>query len=149
MQRQLLQQEQQPTGQRCAGYLYILQHTPVYTLGTTLGDAELPLRPEFIDTALQFDVHRSDRAGEATFHGPGQVVFYPIIDLNYFDKDINWYLRSLEGVIVEALKSFGISAGRIPGLTGVWVGNSKVAAMGIKLRRWITLRKIVLNYAKD
>lgn len=104
-----------------AGYLYILQHSPVYTLGTSLSGEGLPLRQvpssSSSEPPLPFDVHRSDRAGEATFHGPGQIVFYPILDLHYFNRDINLYLRGLEEVIIQSVATFGIEAGRVPGLT--------------------------------
>lgn len=131
------------------GYLYALQHTPVYTLGSSLAGGVLPLRPNRVSTDLQFDVHHSDRAGEATFHGPGQIVFYPILDLNYFNKDINWYLRSLEQVIIDSCATHGIATNRIQGLTGVWAGDAKIAAMGIKLRRWTTLHGFSVNVCSD
>lgn len=131
------------------GYLYTVQHPPVYTLGTTLREADLPLRPGYLNDELVFDIHRSDRAGEATFHGPGQVVFYPILDLNYLNKDIHWYLRSLEAVIIDSMLECNIRGERVPGFTGVWVRNSKVAAMGIKLTRWVTLHGFSVNVNVD
>lgn len=152
-QLQLMLQEEQMSSQgernSLCGYLYTVQHPPVYTLGTSLNKADLPRRPDVFDKELVFDIHRSDRAGEATFHGPGQLVFYPILDLNYFNKDIHWYLRSLEAVIIDSLLECNIIGGRIPGLTGVWVGNSKVAAMGIKLTRWVTLHGFSVNVNVD
>ena len=150
--QRLLQEQQialQGGGASQCGYLYSVQHPPVYTLGTGLRETDLPLRSEHLNEQLVFDTHRIDRAGEATFHGPGQLVFYPILDLHYFNRDIHWYLRSLETVIIDSLKEFNIQGGRIQGFTGVWVGNSKVAAMGIKLTRWVTLHGFSVNVHVD
>ena len=98
---------------------------------------------------LEYEVFNVDRAGQATYHGPGQLIAYPILDLNYFSKDIHLYLRNLESTIIDTLAEFGIQGARIDGLTGVWVGDHKVAAIGVKLRRWVTLHGLSLNVAPD
>jgi len=101
-------------------------------------------------SALTYELFHVERAGEATYHGPGQLVIYPILDLSYFDKDINKYLRGLEQVVIDSLAEIGVpSAGRIEGLTGVWVGDEKLAAIGIKLRRWVTMHGVSVNVCPD
>jgi lipoate-protein ligase B len=103
--------------------------------------AELERRGvEFVET---------DRGGDITFHGPGQIVGYAIVDLADRDKDLHRYLRDLEGVLIRALADFGILAGRVSGLTGVWVGDAKVAAIGIRVSRWITHHGFALNVETD
>ncbi|XP_058069174.1 octanoyltransferase LIP2p, chloroplastic-like [Magnolia sinica] len=126
--------------------LIILQHLPVYTLGT--GSLEEYLNFE-IENA-PFDVYRTERGGEVTYHGPGQIVVYPIINLRHHKMDLHWYLRSLEELVIRVLSStFSIQASRLEGLTGVWVGNQKVAAIGIRVSRWITYHGLALNVNTD
>jgi len=123
--------------------LILLEHTPVYTLGqgSTL---------DFVKFAPgTFELHRTERGGEVTYHGPGQLVGYPILDLRYYRQDLHWYLRQLEEVIIQALAPLGIPAQRVPGLTGVWVGDTKVAALGIKVSRWVSLHGFALNVTTD
>ncbi|KAF3600608.1 hypothetical protein F2Q69_00033110 [Brassica cretica] len=97
-----------------------------------------------------FDVYRTERGGEVTYHGPGQLVMYPIINLRNHEMDLHWYLRTLEEVVIRVLSSaFSIKASRIDGLTGVWVGNQKVAAIGIRVSKWITYHGLALNVATD
>ena len=108
--------------------LVLLEHPPVYTLGKNAGDKNL------ID-ARDADVIQSDRGGDITWHGPGQIVGYPIINLEDHKKSVSWYMRNLEEVIIQTVARFGIESDRISGLTGVWVGNQKVAAMGVRLSR--------------
>ncbi|XBI78768.1 hypothetical protein VPH35_088402 [Triticum aestivum] len=126
--------------------LIALQHPPVYTLGN--GNDEKYLNFNIEDSPIE--IHRIDRAGQVTYHGPGQLVLYPIINLRYQKKDLVWYQRSLEGVIIRALQSaFSIKASRIEGLTGVWVGEQKVAAIGIMCARWIVYHGLALNVTTD
>jgi lipoyl(octanoyl) transferase len=144
--------QRERAGRRAAGAipdtLLLLSHPPVVTLGTggsidhLLGSAaELERRGvEFVET---------DRGGDITFHGPGQIVGYAIVDLADRDKDLHRYLRDLEGVLIRALADFGILAGRVSGLTGVWVGDAKVAAIGIRVSRWITHHGFALNVETD
>ncbi|XP_028783167.1 octanoyltransferase LIP2p, chloroplastic [Neltuma alba] len=130
----------------CTDTIIVLQHPPVYTLGT--GSSEDNLNFDF-DNA-PFDIYRTERGGEVTYHGPGQLVMYPIINLRKHNKDLHWYLRSLEEVIIRVLSStFSIKASRIEGLTGVWVGSRKVAAVGIRVSQWITYHGIALNVTTD
>src|SRR5205085_2807055 len=83
-------------------------------------------------------VHETARGGDVTFHGPGQLVGYPIFDLEPRGRDVHWFLRSMEAALIRALTGFGIAAGPIPKLTGVWVGNNKIAAIGVAVKRWVT-----------
>ncbi|KAL4180418.1 hypothetical protein AMTRI_Chr13g91980 [Amborella trichopoda] len=124
----------------------ILQHPPVYTLGTSSSE-------KFLNFDIQdppYDVYRTERGGEVTYHGPGQLVIYPIINLRYHKMDLHWYLRSLEEVVIRVLAScFFINASRIEGLTGVWVGDQKIAAIGIRVSKWITYHGLALNVIND
>ena len=128
--------------------LLLLEHPPVITLGRAghpahlLGsEAELARRGvSFVET---------DRGGDITFHGPGQIVGYAIVDLGPRGRDLHRYLRDLESVLIHALAEFGIVAGRVDGLTGVWVGDAKVAAIGIRVSRWITHHGFALNVDTD
>jgi len=155
--------------QECVGTLIILQHTPVFTFGTATEDqntGSLKTTPsqtattatntnnklEEEDDGLEYEVVTVERAGQGTFHGPGQLVLYPILDLNYFEKDINLYLRRLEQIVINTCGDHEVSAVRVDGLTGVWAGegaNSKVAAIGIKLRRWVTMHGVSVNVNPD
>jgi lipoyl(octanoyl) transferase len=122
--------------------IVMLQHTPVYTLGTGSD-------PDFVlsDTV---EVIRMDRGGEVTYHGPGQLVVYPVIDLRGYKQDIHWYMRALEETILLALQKAGIeNAVREDDVTGVWIGQRKVAAFGIKARRWITQHGIAINVTPE
>lgn len=128
--------------------LLLLEHPPVITLGRSgetahlLGsDAELERR----GVALV----ETDRGGDITFHGPGQIVGYAIVDLAPRGRDLHRYLRDLESVLIRALAEFGIVAGRVEGLTGVWVGDAKVAAIGIRVARWVTHHGFALNVDTD
>lgn len=128
--------------------LLLTEHEPVYTLGTganenhvLAGEAELHAR--------NIDLHRIDRGGDVTFHGPGQLVVYPILDLNGYYTDVHRYLRELEAVIIGSLGDFYITAERLDGYTGVWVGTEKIAAIGVKIQRWITMHGFALNVSTD
>eukprot|EP01018_Ginkgo_biloba_P026701 Gb_06520 [translate_table: standard] len=124
----------------------ILQHPPVYTLGTRSSDKFL----HFDLHSSPIDIYRTERGGEVTYHGPGQIVMYTIMNLRYHKMDLHWYLRSLEEVIIRALWStFSLKASRIDVLTGVWVGNQKVAAIGIRVSRWITYHGLAVNVTTD
>ncbi|CAA6657737.1 unnamed protein product [Spirodela intermedia] len=126
--------------------LIALQHPPVYTLGT--GSLEEYLKFDAEDAP--FEVFRTERGGEVTFHGPGQLVMYPILNLRRHKMDLHWYLRSLEEVIIRALSAaFSVEACRLDGLTGVWVGDQKIAAIGIRVSRWLTYHGLALNVSTD
>lgn len=136
-----------------AGSVLILEHDPVYTLGTATTEGSGPFCPS--SKELPFDSFEVERAGEATYHGPGQLVVYPILDLSYFEKDINLYLRRMEQVVIDSILKVAPrhlqadQIGRMAGLTGVWVDDEKIAAMGIKLRRWVTMHGISVNVNPD
>lgn len=125
--------------------LILLEHPPVYTLGT---GAELQYL-KFDPNQSPWEIHRIERGGEVTYHCPGQIVGYPILNLRYYQQDLHWYLRQLEEVIIQLLQIYGLEGYRIPGLTGVWLEGSKVAAIGIKVSRWITMHGFALNVNPD
>ena len=117
-----------------------LEHSHVYTFGKNSNkDYLLSNYPENVD------IVDSDRGGQVTYHGPGQLIGYPILNLNYFNKSISWYMRSLENVIIDTLKSFEIQSKRKDGLTGVWVEDEKVCAMGVRISKWVTMHGFALN----
>jgi lipoyl(octanoyl) transferase len=126
--------------------LLLLEHPPVLTLGVR-GDGG---RAHILATAEALasrgiDVHETGRGGDVTYHGPGQIVGYPIIDLNPDRRDVHRYVRDLEAVLIRTAADFGIHAGRVAGLTGVWVGDDKLAAIGVRIGRWITSHGFALN----
>lgn len=123
--------------------LMLLEHPPVYTLGQGAD-----LKYVLADPG-EIELHRVERGGEVTYHGPGQIVGYPILDLHNHQRDLHWYLRTLEEVLSEVLVRFGIKAGRREGLTGVWVEERKLAAIGIKVSRWVTMHGFALNVNPD
>lgn len=125
--------------------LILLEHPPVYTLGQGASLAFLKFNPEHTHLPL----HRIERGGEVTYHCPGQLVGYPILNLKHHQPDLHWYLRQLEEVILRTLAVYDLEAERIPGLTGVWLHNRKVAAIGIKVSRWITMHGFSLNIKPD
>ncbi len=125
--------------------LLLLEHPPVYTLGTGASLEFLKFDP----ITTPYEVHRIERGGEVTYHCPGQLVGYPILNLRYYQQDLHWYLRQLEEVIIQVLKGYELQGKRISGLTGVWVGDYKVAAIGIKVSRWITMHGFSLNVCPD
>ncbi|MBD2315216.1 lipoyl(octanoyl) transferase LipB [Desertifilum sp. FACHB-1129] len=125
--------------------LLLLEHPPVYTLGRGSTLDFLKFNP----TSEPYEVHRIERGGEVTYHCPGQLVGYPILNLHYYQQDLHWYLRQLEETLIQALAAFNLKGDRIEGLTGVWVEGHKVAAIGIKVSRWITMHGFALNVSPD
>ena len=125
-------------------YLILTEHPSVITLGKSSDEKNIVTNQNDLQSK-NIDVVEIDRGGDVTFHGPGQIVGYPIFNLNVFKKDIHWYLRAIEEVIIITLNHFGISAGRIKDLTGVWVNNQKICAIGIKVTRWVTMHGFALN----
>jgi len=124
--------------------LLLLEHEPVFTMGSSakaqnvlLSEAELRERG--------FDVFEAGRGGDVTYHGPGQVVGYPILDLSPDRRDVHRYVRDLEEVLIRACADFGVAATRIAGLTGAWVGDAKIGAIGVRLSRWVTSHGFALN----
>lgn len=124
--------------------LLFVEHPHVYTLGKS-GDSAHLLKglKELADIDAEFI--EIDRGGDITYHGPGQIVGYPILDLDRYFTDIHKYLRYLEEVIIKTCTEYGIEAGRIEGLTGVWVGDKKICAMGIRCSRWVTMHGFAFN----
>lgn len=128
--------------------LLLLEHPHVYTLGRN-AQAENVLTSRERLAALGAEVFETDRGGDVTYHGPGQLVGYPILDLTAHRRDLAWYMRSLEQVLIETAADFGVQADRIPGCTGVWVGDAKLAAMGVHVSRWVTSHGFALNVSTD
>jgi lipoyl(octanoyl) transferase len=129
-----------------AGAAILLQHDPVYTLGAGATEEHLGFNPE----TPPYPLFRTERGGEVTYHGPGQLVMYPILNLKLFQPDLHWYLRSLEEVIIKALEEVsGLHGERLDGLTGVWVNGKKVAAIGVRATRWVSYHGLALNITAD
>ena len=124
--------------------LILVEHDPVYTLGK---NADVNHLLQSRDRTIE--VFNVERGGDITFHGPGQLVGYPIIDLANYKKSVSWYMHSLEQLTIEVLSEFDISAKRVKGLTGVWVGDKKIAAQGVRLTRWVTMHGFSINVNTD
>lgn len=128
--------------------LYLLEHDPVLTLGRNATDKNIVATPtELEDQGIA--VFECGRGGDVTYHGPGQLVGYPIVNLAPDRKDVGKYVRGLEEAIIRTLAEYDITAGRIQGLTGVWVGDEKVAAIGVRVSRWVTSHGFALNIAPN
>lgn len=125
--------------------LLLLEHPAVYTLGTGSTTDFLKFDPQ----NSPHEIYRIDRGGEVTYHCPGQLVGYPILNLRFYQPDLHWYLRQLEEVILQVLQSYDLPAERLNGLTGVWVKGYKIAAIGIKVSRWITMHGFSINVCPD
>ena len=124
--------------------LLMVEHEPVYTLGKNANENHLLQSRD-----QSVDVFNIKRGGDITFHGPGQLVGYPILDLSNYKKSVSWYMRTLEQIIIDTVSEFGIEAKRIEGLTGVWVGDEKIAALGVRIRRWVTMHGFSINVNTD
>jgi lipoyl(octanoyl) transferase len=147
LQRQLVEERR---ADHIPDTLLLLEHPPVITLGVRArGERRHVLAsPEFLDTA-GVAVFETGRGGDVTYHGPGQLVGYPILDLRPDRCDVHRYVRDIEEVLIQTTRSFGVEAGRSTGLTGVWVGNSKLAAIGVRISRWITSHGFAYNVAPN
>ena len=128
--------------------IYLLEHPHTYTLGKTADRSHLVGSEDYLNEN-KISVYDIDRGGDITYHGPGQIVGYPIIDLNSWYKDTHKYLRSLEEVIIRTCAEYGVIGTRDPKYTGVWIENRKIAAIGIKLSRWITMHGFAFNINTD
>ena len=130
--------------QRIAGNtqdtLILVEHEPVYTLGKNANRHHLLQSRD-----KSVEVYNIKRGGDVTFHGPGQLVGYPILDLRNYKKSVSWYMRTLEELTLRVLKEFDIKGSRIKGLTGGWVGNKKIAAQGVRISRWVTMHGFSIN----
>jgi len=145
LQRRLVAERQQ-----CAipDQLLLVEHPHVVTLGRN-GHRENLLASDEILARAGVAFHPTDRGGDITYHGPGQLVGYPILDLREWKRDVAAYVRGLEQVLIDTLADFGIAAGRIPKLTGVWVEGRKIAAIGVHIARWVTSHGFALNVSTD
>jgi len=131
-----------------AEVLFLLEHSPTFTQGTQAGEGEILVSARQLKER-KIPVFRIGRGGKVTYHGPGQLVGYPIFDLNNFGRDLHLYLRMLEEVIICALKDMGITAGRQSQQTGVWIRGEKIASIGIQVKKWITRHGFALNVSPD
>lgn len=135
-------------------FLLFCQHPHVYTLGKSGNQENLLIQQETLDT-LKATYYHINRGGDITYHGPGQIVGYPVIDLENFFTDIHKYMRVLEEAVIQTLAEFDINAGRIPGLTGVWLPEEnekparKICALGVKTSRWVTMHGFAFNVNPD
>lgn len=122
--------------------LVLLEHEPVYTIGRTRDRSSLGAAPPH-------PVHETNRGGQATYHGPGQIVGYPVLDLNRRGRDLHRYLRFLEEFLVELASRHGVAAGRRDGLTGVWCGERKLASLGVGVKRWVSMHGFAMNVTRE
>lgn len=128
--------------------LVLVEHPPVITLGRSSKAAHLLASPEAL-AARGVALHEVERGGDVTFHGPGQLVGYPIVDLTGHKQDLHWYLRQVEEVLIQAVGTLGLHADRNPGKTGVWTGGRKLASIGVHARQWVTWHGFALNVTTD
>jgi lipoyl(octanoyl) transferase len=130
--------------------LLLVEHEPVVTLGRATRDASLPVPMAALATR-GFEIFEVERGGDVTLHAPGQLVGYPILDLSGWRRDLHWYLRRLEQVLIATLDPLGIPAERVPGKTGVWTreGGRKIASIGIHVKQWVTMHGFALNVSTD
>lgn len=147
--RNLAAQDQQKINHQ----LLLLEHPHVYTLGKS-GKEENLLLDETSLAQIGARYYKINRGGDITYHGPGQLVVYPLLDLEQFKTDIHWYMRSLESVVIATLADFGIEGERYTGFTGVWLSANqanarKICAMGVRTSRWVTMHGIALNVNTD
>jgi lipoyl(octanoyl) transferase len=124
--------------------ILLLEHHPVYTIGRLRDQSSLR-----DPSTLSFPVHETNRGGQATYHGPGQLVGYPILDLNPRGRDLHEHLRTLEEVLIRACATFGVNAGRRESMTGVWVENRKLASIGVGVRKWISMHGFAINITDE
>ncbi|HET8836352.1 MAG TPA: lipoyl(octanoyl) transferase LipB [Gemmatimonadales bacterium] len=135
-------------GEQQDDLLLLVEHEPVVTLGRGTRPSSVRLTPGDF-AARGVTLVEVERGGDATFHGPGQVVGYPVLDLREHREDLHWYLRQLEGVLIAALAELGVPAERNPGLTGVWTRGRKIASIGIHVKQWVTFHGFALNVTTD
>lgn len=128
--------------------LLLVEHPPVITLGRSSKAAHLLASPEAL-ASRGVALHEVERGGDVTFHGPGQLVGYPIVDLTGHKQDLHWYLRQVEEVLIQAVGTLGLHAERNPGKTGVWTGGRKLASIGVHARQWVTWHGFALNVTTD
>jgi len=145
IQRELVEQHKRG---EIADQLLFVEHPHVVTMGRNGHGENLLASPEVLErSGIEF--HHTDRGGDVTYHGPGQIVGYPIFDLRDWKRDVVAYIRGIEEVLIQTLAEFGIAAGRCPGASGAWVGDAKVAAVGVHISRWVTSHGFALNLDTD
>ena len=148
--RNLATNEQQPTN----NYLLFCEHSHVFTIGKSGDEKNLVIPLENL-SSIGASYHQINRGGDITYHGPGQIVVYPVIDLENFFTDIHQYMRTLEEAVIATLRTFDMETGRIKGLTGVWLDWNderrarKICALGVKTSRWVTMHGLALNVNTD
>jgi lipoyl(octanoyl) transferase len=147
-----LELQEQLVAERQAGripdQLLLLEHDPVFTLGRNARAANV-LLPEETLRERGFEVFETGRGGDVTYHGPGQVVGYPILDLAPDRRDVHRYVRDLEEVMMRTCADYGLEASRVQGLTGTWLGDEKVGAIGVRIARWVTSHGFAFNVSTD
>ncbi|HEY0652356.1 MAG TPA: lipoyl(octanoyl) transferase LipB [Chryseosolibacter sp.] len=137
-----------------SNYLIFCEHPHVFTLGKSGDENNLLVRKEALHTIFA-TYHQTNRGGDITYHGPGQIVGYPVIDMENFFTDIHQYMRFLEEAVIQTLREYGVNSGRIPGLTGVWIDEQnenkarKICALGVKTSRWVTMHGFAFNVNTD
>jgi len=146
--RQRALAEDRIAGRLACDTLLLLEHPPVVTLGRGTRASSLPIAPELLKRR-GIDVYEIERGGDVTYHGPGQLVGYPIFDLGAHRKDLHWFLRQIEEALIVALARFGIAGERRENYTGVWTGGRKIASIGIHVRQWVTWHGFALNVSTD
>lgn len=130
------------------GIVLALQHKAVLTTGSSGGSENLLVSRDVLRD-MEIDVYESSWGGNVTYHGPGQLVVYPILDLTKLNKDLHWYLRQLEESVIRTLGRYSIEAGRKPEYTGVWINDRKIAAVGVHVKKWITMHGFAFNLTVD
>jgi len=128
--------------------LILVEHPHVYTLGKNANAQHLIASQDFLKTR-GIEIYQVDRGGDITYHGPGQLVGYPIFNLNDHHKSIGWFVHTVEEVLIQFLASCGVAAGRLEKLTGVWINNQKIAAIGMRVSKWVTMHGFALNVSND
>lgn len=128
--------------------LILVEHPHVYTLGKNANARHLIATQDYLKSR-EIEIFKVDRGGDITYHGPGQLVGYPIFNLRDHKESISWYVHSVEEVLIQMLADYGIKSGRVKGMTGVWVGDKKIAAIGMRVSRWVTMHGFALNVFTD
>jgi lipoyl(octanoyl) transferase len=145
LQRELGEQRKR---QEIPDQLLLVEHPHVVTMGRN-GHMENLIASDEILARTGIDFHHTNRGGDVTYHGPGQLVGYPILDLNEWKRDVHAYVRAVEEVIIRTIGAFGLEGGRVEGATGVWVGGAKICAIGVHISRWVTSHGFALNVETD
>jgi lipoyl(octanoyl) transferase len=134
--------------QEYKGILLVLEHAPVYTIGTGGGQENLLRSKEYIESQ-GVDIVQISRGGNITFHGPGQIVAYPIFNLNFLRKDTHWFIDCLENAVIDVLGQYGIKGSKKPEYRGTWVEDEKISAVGVAVRKWVTFHGLSFNINLD